>query len=423
MNSQSELFKGKTVKEYTTIKHNECQKTIESMTDEEILYGDFETWVKYYVNRYTLQPVVIYYDNIRQNLDETKIKARNIGYSYYSDLEPEFYEIPGYKIDFIIPFSGDYNLLYLQPSTMILAKFTVSDFIKPNSDTCGSFTLSLQFTEQDLIGNKENLEEYVSRHFDEKFNTYQSMVGYVNQEIVAFNKRLESRVVDWLTERKNRGKHKKEICNLLHIPLKMKSDAPNLNPVPIKIIPKKYVKPPEIVKVPMEYSISDQDYDNILKIIHQCCTAMEATSRTHGKYEEEELRDSILATLGTHYQNNTWGETFRRKGKTDILIPFENKAAFIAECKIWHGIKRFEDAVNQLISYSTWKDVKVAIVLFNKTNRDFLAVIKKLDDWIKKNTDRHEKKQKNCWRCIIHKEERNINFEVTICIYELSIKS
>ena len=65
----------------------------------------------------------------------------------------------------------------------------------------------------------------------------------------------------------------------------------------------------------------------------------------------------------------TTGETFRKKGKSDIHIMFENKAAFIGECKIWHGIKNFKEAVEQLFSYSTWRDTKTAIIVFKWTKK------------------------------------------------------
>ena len=421
MNSQYNLFDGITVREYTTGIYNACQKAIESMSDEEILYSDFDGWIQYYVSKYTIQPIIIYSDNINQTLNETKIKKRNVWYQYQGGIEPEFYEISGYEIKFNIPFSGDYNLLDLKPNTMILANYEVTDFVKPKVDTCGSITLCLQFPAKELISKEDNVNEYVKKVFNEKFHYYKIMIGYVNQEVESFNKKFESEVTDLLTRRKNRAKYKKEICNRLHIPLQINQDVPDLKPVPLKITKKEYAKPPVKVVVPLEYCISNQDYENILKIINQSCAVMEATAKTSNKYEEEELRDQILATLGTHYINSTGGETFHREGKTDILIPFENKAAFIAECKVWHGIKRFEDAVKQLFRYSTWKDVKVAVILFNKNNKDFLSVIKTLDNWVAGNTVKHNKKHKNCWQCVIHEKERNIDFMVTICIYDITI--
>ncbi|MFR3882620.1 MAG: hypothetical protein ACLTX6_10210 [Lachnospiraceae bacterium] len=76
-------------------------------------------------------------------------------------------------------------------------------------------------------------------------------------------------------------------------------------------------------------------------------------------------RDHLLATLNTHYELAT-GETFRKIGKTDIHIEFENKAAFIGECKIWHGERLFQGAIQQVINYSTWRDMKVSVIIFNK---------------------------------------------------------
>lgn len=84
-----------------------------------------------------------------------------------------------------------------------------------------------------------------------------------------------------------------------------------------------------------------------------CGTTMEKTARTYFANTEEELRDHLLATLNTHYEAVT-GETFRKIGKTDIYIEFENNAAFIGECKIWHGESLFKTAIQQVLNYSTW---------------------------------------------------------------------
>lgn len=104
---------------------------------------------------------------------------------------------------------------------------------------------------------------------------------------------------------------------------------------------------------------------------------MEKTARTYYNNQEEELRDILLAALNTHYESAT-GETFRKIGKTDIQIEFENKAAFIGECKIWGGEQLFEDAIQQVINYSTWHDAKVSVIIFNKKNQSFPPILKRL---------------------------------------------
>ncbi len=173
--------------------------------------------------------------------------------------------------------------------------------------------------------------------------------------------------------------------------------------------------------IQQEYCISDGDYKNIVNIIHNACAAMESTSRTFSKNNEEELRDFIIATLGTHYINSVSGETFRKIGKTDIHVMFDNKAAFIGECKIWHGIKKFNDAIEQLFGYSTWKDTKTALIVFNKENKDFSAIRKSVKTWIESNAKRYEIMNSNIWSCILHRDDTNTDVRVAIALYDLAV--
>ena len=79
----------------------------------------------------------------------------------------------------------------------------------------------------------------------------------------------------------------------------------------MKKIAKPAIQKPQKKTLPVEYSIRDEDYANINNIIYMCGTSMEKTSRSHMNNDEEELRDFILATLNTHYENAS-GETFRK---------------------------------------------------------------------------------------------------------------
>lgn len=86
--------------------------------------------------------------------------------------------------------------------------------------------------------------------------------------------------------------------------------------------------------------------------------------------------------LNANYEGQATGETFNYGGKTDILIRANNKNVFIAECKFWRGEKKFIETINQLLGYTSWRDTKTAIFLFNK-NKDLTSVLEKVKKSVK----------------------------------------
>ena len=109
---------------------------------------------------------------------------------------------------------------------------------------------------------------------------------------------------------------------------------------------------------------------------------MEMSPRTFSKLYEEEIRDFFLIILNSHYKGQATGETFNVTGKTDILIRDKGKNAFIAECKIWDGPKTLSDAIDQILGYASWRNTKIAILLFNK-DKKFSQVLEKVDETVK----------------------------------------
>ena len=111
---------------------------------------------------------------------------------------------------------------------------------------------------------------------------------------------------------------------------------------------------------------SDQIYEKILEIISLAGNDMERRALSHKDRNEPELRDVLLASLNSHKDLFSSGESFNKRGKTDILVSSVNKTIFIAECKIWRGKKSLQEAIAQLLSYLTWQDNRVALIIFYK---------------------------------------------------------
>lgn len=206
----------------------------------------------------------------------------------------------------------------------------------------------------------------------------------------------------------------------MQIPLTTSKNEPNPKPIPLKRIVGQPSVKPTVKTATLELYISENDYENINNIILMSGTTMEKTARTYFANNAEELRDHLLAALNTHYEAAT-GETLRKIGKTDIHIEFENKEAFIGECKIWHGERLFQGAIQQIINYSTWRDLKVSVIIFNKENHSFPAILSKIKSWADTNTIAYTQPQTNVWKCRYHRQDINIDIQLTILAFDLYV--
>jgi hypothetical protein len=120
------------------------------------------------------------------------------------------------------------------------------------------------------------------------------------------------------------------------------------------------------------------EFNDILRVIWQTGTRMERLPHTYRGMNEEALRDHFITTLSPPFPSTT-GETFNKKGKTDILIQHEGQNVFIAECKYWRGAKGHHETIDQLLGYLTWRDSVAAVVCFVDNNQltPVLATIEK----------------------------------------------
>lgn len=107
-------------------------------------------------------------------------------------------------------------------------------------------------------------------------------------------------------------------------------------------------------------------YTKALQIIYDTGRKMESQPSTYAGQGETAIRDLLITTLGSHFQN-VCGERFNKAGKTDIFIEEQGESVLIAECKIWSGPKSYLDAIDQLLGYIRWRDARAAVILFANT--------------------------------------------------------
>ncbi len=125
-----------------------------------------------------------------------------------------------------------------------------------------------------------------------------------------------------------------------------------------------------------------EEYEYILNVAQNMAIMLERSPSTFGKLGEEEVRDHFLVQLNGHFEGQATAETFNHHGKTDMIIKYKDRNVFITECKFWNGAKVFSDTIDQLLGYTSWRDTKTAIFLFNK-NKDTSKVLKQIHELVK----------------------------------------
>lgn len=423
------LFNRISIFDFISIKNKDVKNEIERLTNEEICSSTLEDLEEYFYDRFKIDLIEIERDinYILYDAQETKMKQYNPWYRSGGYGEQQYYIVDAYKIVYKIPFEGDSDLLYITPSTYTLTSYEVDNVIAPTDEKEGQIIFS-QTYERSVIDSKENMIEFITKEFNSKLSAYFNAIDNVNSDITnKYNSSLKGEVRKHLEIRLQKAENYLSLREKLNIPLELNKNAPNTRPIRLKKVKKNKAMPlPKLKTASVEYSISDDDYNNIKSIINLSCISMEKTARTFCKLQEEELRDVILASLNTHYLGTATGETFNKRGKTDIHIPFENKSAYIGECKIWTGKGAFSKAITQLFSYMRWRDTKTSLIFFNKKNKDFPNILKTIDE-VLSNEQLCVKKTKityNDWQCEFKKDIQSEEIvKVNIVIYDLYIES
>lgn len=356
---ERQLFNNEMFLDFEKRKRETIKSDIDRMSDDSLLLPDQAEMLSYLVENYSLEEIYLDTDNIDKFHRETKNEFTNIW--------GECGHVDSLTIYWKMPFSGPDGLLFIQPSRHIMSTFIA--VVENNYLTISDYA---------SITEIQNDPKIIENKLQVQLDRFSTQISYLNADIRLFNNSLKKFISDIMEKRSEKSDIVQKALEVMNIPLKRNQDAPSI--IPLR---KKLVRPSiPIAKREQSYEISDEDYSHILGVIRHVGATFERVRKTFCKMDEEELRDVILANLNGHYMGLATGETFRNEGKTDINIEFENRAAFVGECKIWKGDKIFQKTLDQLIGYLTWRDNKNAMIFFNKKNKGFKAVQDKINELI-----------------------------------------
>ncbi len=358
-------FSEKDSHQYTQELMHKIQSDLKQTGKEYILNVEENEYIQYMISKYTLEELHIIQDSeeiSKPIITNERMTDRVFNKRYMAEM---------YNFTINYHYTGTKELFYIRPSTYTMTHYNIC-LDKPNMV---SFTIRITQRDSEMF-NREKNQAYSSA-----FSNVKNINSFVN----SWNAGIEGRVKQEFTKLKK--KYIEEDSFFAAINVKTNKDTRNVFTVPtIKAVETPKPKMTKKKTYTPEPTMSDDMYDDVLKIIYSIGQSMERKPSLYVGKDEEALRDQFLLFLETRYEGvSATGETFNKHGKTDILLKHQEDGSnlFIAELKVWHGQSQFLEAISQLFDrYLTWRDSKVAVMMF-VPNKEFTKTIEAVKSSIK----------------------------------------
>lgn len=351
---------------------NQCarmKKKVDEYTNDEILANDLELLADNLYEEFYVAPVTIFEEEFaKRSVTQSKItrKLHPFERGIYGH---ESVTLDGFDLSFFFPYEGEDTLFRSRASTGSLSPYP--DITLHNK----YIVLKYSKTVQEM--NAADAREGLLREVENDINAIKQGISYANSNVESFNKSLRSTALAYLKEKKKITESFYSVASMFEVPVTKTSYSATHLPLKRKIVPISHTYDRQSI-----YCISDKDYNDILETIKHTGSTYERTPASYISMHEEDLRNTLLATLNATYKGDATGEAFRNHGKTDICIERENRAAFVAECKMWTGPKEVQAALEQLDSYLTWRDCKTALIYFVR-RKNFISILDSVEETLR----------------------------------------
>lgn len=317
--------------------------------------------------------------------------------------------VTGTFVVFAVPFEGDPDIFRYNPN--LIGGRIPQGLIKGDE-----LEVRYESTEHNPAAMREA--------FDKEIQLIRQRLGEISNLVREFNIRIGEVARERISQRREKILKDQDMTAALGFPIKRRDNALQTYSVPV-VRKRLSVKPPNATEsFKAEPALDMQEYEQILNIISNMVTVMERSPRAFRGMEEEDLRQHFLVQLNGQYEGQATGETFNYEGKTDISIRSEGRNIFIAECKIWRGKAELKKALDQLINYTSWRDTKTAIIIFNRT-KNLSAVLSVIPETVQ--THQNFKRQieyenETGFRFVLHqRDDSNREFYLTILVFDVPL--
>jgi hypothetical protein len=374
------LFSKYALRDWLADRHESCLGEVNSPPEQHVLGCDVEAWAAELADKYRAAPVTLHADRWsledggEAEIDVTHEQSRFVGAPSGRVTRP------GHLVVLHLPFSGNAELLRCRPQQRSMSP--------PRASISGKeVVLAYRYADDrqpNLRAEGERLMQDIQKHLD-----------WQRPDLSQWNDGLEQLTNKWVTERRDRLVSHKQRLQGLGIPLRRRDDAPSTYAAPgiaRRTTPAaRHNGAPAHGRShaaarstpPQEPALLGELYEHICQVLRSATRGMERAPATYRDHSEEDVRDWLMLSLNMQYEGKAQGEAFNRSGKTDILMRHEDRNVFIAECKWWRGRQSFADALDQLLGYATWRDAKLALVIFVRA-KGIIAVVDKANEALAK---------------------------------------
>ncbi len=327
---------------------------IQALDNEYVLKASSAELEQYYLDQVVLEPLVLHV-NERQIEDQEGVDLDLTGDFGRGHFPGEPTIIRGTRLTVVIPFEGQPDLWGLRASM-----YGSSDY--PDIEIRdGSIAFYIEFPDDNL--NAEQLNKRIDSDTQSLING----VSYLKTVVDQHNSTAPDTIRQALERKRKQAQSVSSMLSQLKIPMRRKEEPPAFA-LPLKRRERPVRRPPVMTGTyaPEPY-LEEAEYEYILKVLRSMSLVIERSPSSFATLDEPAIRTHFLIQLNGHYDGDATGETFNAAGKTDILVRYDNRNVFIAECKFWSGPKAFSECIDQLLGYATWRDARCAILLFNTT--------------------------------------------------------
>lgn len=339
---------------------------IQALENEYVLKASLTELENYYIEKVIIHPLVLHTDQYYiENQSGTQI---DVSHDFSRAVFPgQRAVVRGTRLDIAIPYDGDSILWRIRASTFSLSGFPE---IEMRDDT---IVLTVSFP--DDAADPDQLKADIDR----SIKSLADAVKNLSRDVESHNNSAPQMIKAALQRKRQLAESTTGTVSSLGIPIKRR-DKPLTFTAPVKRRESPISKPKvQTEAYKPEPVLSEEEYQHILEIMRSMSLVIERNPAAFSSLDEEAIRTHFLLQLNGHYNGSATGETFNASGKTDILIRVENRNIFIAECKFWRGSKVFNEAIDQLLGYLSWRDTKCALLIFNKT-KDSSGVRQKMHE-------------------------------------------